>query len=591
VLKTPPPLLPSQWAEQFRYLPPSMTSEPGPWRNDRTPYLVGIMDAVAEPGVEVVVFLKAVQVGFSEGIRNVLGYFVDHEPGPTMLVMPSQQSAEESIGERVRPLLYETPALKRHMTGERSDDKLSAIRLDTMTLYTGWAGSPQALASRPIRYLLFDEVDKYPPFAGKEADPISLGMKRLTTFGHRARAIIGSTPTTRYGPVWTAWEDCTDRRRFYVPCPHCGHEQHLVWSRVKWPAAIEGESRKDHAERIESQRSATYECESCAKPWTNADKNNTVRLGKWKSEDGSTGKRRVGFHINSLYSPWISLSKLAGEWLRAQGNPSALMDFANSRLAEPFEEQMSRPSVSVIEAKAKRSGPPRVVPNWAQLLIATADVQKDHCYYVIRAWGHGYRSQLVSYGLASNPDEVRRIVFETPLPMASGEAAFAQVLGMDCGYRDTDVYALAQTDPGRIWPVMGESNYRAAPLVERAIKGYPGVIRRNINTNYWKDFLHGLIHSDDETQWMPHSEVGHDYIKQMASEHKIYDPRAGTWAWRKISEGADNHDWDCEVYQCVIAQLAGAGALPELEPERGAANGTTGDEPAAAWSTSHKGRW
>ena len=209
-------LSPSEWAERHRYMPPSMTAEPGPWRNDRTPYLSEIMDSAREQGVEEVVFIKAVQIGFSECTRNLLGYWVDHDPGPCLLVMPSQRSAEEIVEERIRPLLRETPRLQQYIAESRSDNKVSATRLKNMPIYIGWAGSAQSLASRPIRYIIFDEVDKYPPFVGREADPISLGMKRLTTYGYRARAIIGSTPTTRGGAVWTAWEQCTDLSLIHI---------------------------------------------------------------------------------------------------------------------------------------------------------------------------------------------------------------------------------------------------------------------------------------------------------------------------------------------------------------------------------------
>ena len=289
-----------------------MTASPGPWKNERTPYLTGIMDAVAEDGVEQVVFLKAVQVGFSECIRNILGYCIDHDPGPCLLVMPSEQSAKELVDERIRPLLLETPRLKRHVSDDRTDNKVHHTRLNTMSVFIGWAGSPQALASRPVRYIVFDEVDKYPPFAGKEADPISLGLKRLTTYGDHSRALIGSTPTTRVGPIWTAWERCTQQRHFMVPCPKCGERQRLTWQRVRWPERGDGESRQDQAERIESGNSARYHCEHCDKAWTNSEKNKAVRLGVWESNGGSP--RRVGFHLNSIYSPWGSISTLAGAW-------------------------------------------------------------------------------------------------------------------------------------------------------------------------------------------------------------------------------------------------------------------------------------
>lgn len=551
-IRPPKPQRPSEWAANHRYMPRTMTASPGPWKNERTPYLAGIMDAVAETGIDQVVFLKAVQVGFSEALRNVLGYWIDHDPGPTLLVMPSEQSAKELVDERIRPLLQDTPKLKEYVSDAREDNKVHHTRLSSMSVFIGWAGSPQALASRPIRYVVFDEVDKYPPFSGKEADPISLGLKRLTTYGTRAKAIIGSTPTTRVGAIWSAWERCTQRRHFMVPCPKCGERQALKWSQVKFPEREDGESQQDRAERIESSGLARYECEYCGDQWTNTKKNAAVRLGEWQDDGGA--KRRVGFHINSIYSPWVSLSTLAGEWLRAQADPAALMDFANSRLAEPFEEQASTTSPSVIEEKSDPDALPWQIPAWSLGTFGAVDVQKHVLYYTIRSWGAGGRSQLVAAGQAGTFEELDQIMFGGRIASVNGESIAADCVAIDARYRTNEVMAWAASRGGRIIPVMGSAHDNAAPIRQSQVKGYPGVVQRTLNTGFFKDFLHGLIHADDATQWTVHSTPSPDYCKQMASEHKVHDPRTRRYLWEPISKGADNHWWDCEVYQVFLAQ-------------------------------------
>src|SRR5690606_30625364 len=124
----------------------------GPWRNSRTPYLTAIADVVSEVGVEEAVFLKPTQIGGSETLRNFLGWCIDQDPGPTLIVMPDEQSAKEVMGERIRPLIEESPRLSQHMTGRSWDMKQTAVVMDTMPIFMAWAGSPQRLASRPIRY-------------------------------------------------------------------------------------------------------------------------------------------------------------------------------------------------------------------------------------------------------------------------------------------------------------------------------------------------------------------------------------------------------------------------------------------------------
>lgn len=542
------------------------------------------MDAIAEDGVEQVIFLKAVQVGFSEALRNVLGYWIDHDPGPCLLVMPSEQSAKELVDERIRPLLSETPRLKEYVSTDKLDNKVHHTRLNSMSVFIGWAGSPQALASRPIRYIVFDEVDKYPPFAGKEADPISLGLKRLTTYGSKSRAFIGSTPTTRVGPVWQSWERCTQRRHFHVPCPHCGERQVLRWHQVKFPKANDGETRLDRAERIEAEELARYECEHCNELWTNGEKNKSVRLGEWVSDGGSP--RRIGFHLNSIYSPWVSMSALAGEFLRAKGDPAALMDFSNSRLAEPFEEQASSTKPALFEEKAKHGGERLRCPAWTQAVFCTVDMQKDHSWFAVRAWGAGGVSQLVNYGRVATLEEIRRIAFGGTFAMADGTAGTCDYVGVDSRYRRDEVYAFAATDPGRIMPIVGSAQLRSMPVTSKQVKSY-GLIERSVNPNHWKDVLHGLIHADDVTQWLPHADVGDDYCKQMSSEHKIHDRKAGSFVWQQVSNGNDNHLWDCETMQVMLANEAGLFVMDAVD-EPGDPMTDTTENP---WLDRHRGRW
>ena len=110
------------------------------------------------------------------------------------------------------------------------------------------ANSPASLASRPIRVVLFDEVDRYPVSAGSEGDPISLGKKRSATFWNRKIAMV-STPTNKGASrIEMAYED-SDQRKFFVKCPHCQHPQEMKWANVKWD---EGKPE-----------TAKYSCQEC----------------------------------------------------------------------------------------------------------------------------------------------------------------------------------------------------------------------------------------------------------------------------------------------------------------------------------------
>lgn len=534
-----------------------------------------MMDVIREPGVEEVWIVSGTQVGKSTIQENLLGYWVDNDPGPCLIVKPTENAVEESIRERWRPLLETSPSLSQHLSANREDNTLGWIRLDTMPIYFGWAGSPQSLASRPCRYVLLDECDKFPPFAGREADPISLAKERTATYGHRKRVVAVSTPTTREGPIWRGWESCGDQRHYFVPCPHCHAYQRLVWSQVKWPKLAETDKVK-RADEIERCRLAWYECEHCKGRIEDSHKPRMLEHGRWLSQgqsvamDGTvTGDRpaskRVGFHLNSLYSPWRTFAEMAAEFIRAEGDIALTMNFRNSRLAEPFEVQIGGTDADAIRDKIRHGNPTGTIPAFTQHVFATADVQQDRIYYVIRAWGYGFRSAGIRHGMVLSFEELWHAVFETPLVYTpTGAHLVPELLGIDDQYRRNEVIEFQKRDPRRILRTHGLSTYDHPIALYRVEQG--GLPVLNINTLLSKDRLDQVIKDGDPTRWTPHAGVDDDYCSQMASEHKVWDQQRKRELWKQKTGGRANHYWDCEANQCAVATHRHMDVPPPPEP-------------------------
>lgn len=605
-LKPPERYTPSEWAEQRFTLPTGANAEPGRFRFARTPYLRGIVDAITEPGVEDVVFVKPTRVGGTTAGQILLGYWIDNDPGPCLTVMPTEASVEQEIKERVRPMLETCESLRQHVSPRPHDNTLAVIRLDTMSLYFGWAGSPQSLAANTCRYVRFDEVDKYPAFAGREADPISLGKERTATYLHRKRHYLTSTPTTRTGAVWRAFEACGDKRHFQVPCPVCGVYQRLVWPQVKWPK-LAIPDRIAFADEIEQSRLAWYECSNpeCKGRIEESAKPKMLERGAWVSEGQTVdpagnvhgmrpASRRVGFHLSSLYSPWRKLWEMAAEWIRAEGDVALTMNFRNSRLAEPFEVQLSKREPSKIreksEAAAKlgKAGEERVVPQWAVLLIATCDVQKDHCYWQVDAWGYEMKSKRVAVGVAATLDEVYRIIFSPDVAYVSeqGGAVQVQELIVDSGYRKDEVTEFARRDPQRIRMAKGLSTY-FGPIAEEKPEKASGVLVWNINTMQSKDTLDRLIGDPDPMKWQVFAGVSDEFCAHLSSEHKILDPHTKQEVWKVKSSGAKNHWWDCSAMSAAVAVARGA-IMPKPDD---APNPMQSGPDRYNPLTAHRGRW
>src|SRR5262249_24104990 len=136
------------------------------------------------------------------------------------------------------------------------------------------ANSPASLASRPIRIVMCDEVDRFPASAGTEGDPVELAKQRSATFWRR-KLILTSTPRLKGASrIFTASHESAGRR-FVVPCPLCDHAAVLEWSHVRWP--------KDRPD------AAVYVCAHCAQEWSEGQRLAAIARGTWQAERPCTG--------------------------------------------------------------------------------------------------------------------------------------------------------------------------------------------------------------------------------------------------------------------------------------------------------------
>ena len=187
-LKPPPKLTISEWADEYRKLSPESSAEPGSWNTSRAEYQRGIMDALSDPYIETVVVMSSAQVGKTEILNNAVGYFISQDPSPMLVVQPTLDMAQTWSKDRLAPMLRDTPILSGLVKDPRSRDS------GNTTLHKVFPGghvtacganSPSSLASRPVRNVFCDEVDRYPVSAGTEGDPVSLAKKRSATFWNR----------------------------------------------------------------------------------------------------------------------------------------------------------------------------------------------------------------------------------------------------------------------------------------------------------------------------------------------------------------------------------------------------------------------
>ncbi|MBO5492806.1 MAG: phage terminase large subunit family protein, partial [Pyramidobacter sp.] len=248
----------SEWADRTRVLDGASSSMPGPWRTARTPYLREIMDSFRDRRLKKIVLCFGTQLGKSETILNLIGYVVDQDPGPALLVYPTDQLARSISKNRIAPMLISSPALLEKWNIDQSENL--ELQFQGMYLALVGANSPSKLASRPIRYLFYDEIDKFPERSGADANPIDLAAERTKNFAN-SKQVMASSPTLNSGPIWQNFLAAQVRKKYFVPCPQCGAPLTLEHRGIKWPEEFNSLPPEEREKRVLTE--AWYQCPYC----------------------------------------------------------------------------------------------------------------------------------------------------------------------------------------------------------------------------------------------------------------------------------------------------------------------------------------
>ncbi len=566
----------SEWAEKYRMIKTS--SLPGPWRNDVTPYLVGVMDAAVFPGVQEIVLCKAPQVGGSEAIHNVMGRMIDLDPGPAMYVFPDQLTAEENATDRIIPMITSSVQLRKYTTGYKDDLSKIGVNLSHMKISLAWP-TPSRLGNKPIRFLILDELDKFTDKTTKrEAGPIALAEKRTTTFPYNRLIIKISTPTVEDGAIWVALGAAQVIFDYWVRCPDCGGYQLMDFDRIKWP-----EEQRDPLV-VEAGFLAGYVCEHCGSVWDDGQRDRAVKFGQWRARDtgqelfGYLKERRpakIGFHVPSWISPFVSLSSVAADFLRGLKDKDALKNFMNAHKAVPwvnYEENRSVDRILALRDDRKRGQ----VPGGGQVavLIGTADTQDNGFWYEIRAWGYGMDmdSWQIREGFVETLEGLEKVFWQDVYRDAQGNGYLVQAVGIDSmGHRTAEIYDWCRKNLGKAIPLRGEQRMNT-PYRFARIDFYPGtqkpfpagVKRLHVNASHYKNYLASKLEvaPADPGAWHLHGETTGEWANQLTAE---YLDERGLWQCPKHRA---NHGWDCSYNQLAMAEMMGTKYMepPKADP-------------------------
>ncbi len=533
------------------------------------------MLAITDPNVRQVTIMGPTQLLKTSVLENTFGYYAHQSPSPILLAQPTVEIAEAFGRERIDPMVRDTPVLRELVSDKKSRDGSNTL---TFKAFPGGfaalvgVNAPSKLASRPIRVALGDEIDKWPKSSGKEGDPVTLIKERLATF-FDSKAVFVCSPTIEGDSRIQDEYEQGDKRIYLVPCPHCEHAEEMSWQNVKWP---EGEPEK-----------ALYHCGKCEKPWTETQRQQSIRKGYWLAT--AEFKGHASFKCSKLVSPWQPVSVMALKFLEAKGKPEKMKAFVNTQLAETWVEKGEAPDYQRLYER-RELYKINELPDGVAFITGAADVQKDRIEVEIKAWLRDKQNFSIDYrvlvGDTSNEKdavwaELDKVLNETWITNDKRELQ-VRMFGIDSGYNTTQVYSWAKRHSiNRVRVLKGSDSLQMhfAPPKDADVNGKDGSrLRRavkvwSVGVSYTKTEMYGWLKLDKPEDGKPYPagychfpEYGLEHFKRLCSEQlmktKLKNGKT-VYRWTQIYER--NEQLDIAVYNRAIAAMVGIDRMSQEE--------------------------
>lgn len=582
-MRPPDDLTVTQWAERNRRLSSEASAEPGPWRTSRTPYLRAPMDAFTDPKVRRIVMVAASQVGKSELELNIIGYIIDEDPGSILFIHPTTIDAKEFSKLRVAPEIRDCPTLRRKVAAPKSRDSGNTVLQKT---YPGgiltMCGSTEAhaLASKPIRYVIGDERDRWATSAGNEGDPWGLAMARQTTF-YNAKAVEVSTPTIKNASaIADSYAEGT-MERWKSKCPHCGEYHEIQWKDI----SFKYETKEVNGKKTYKVNQIQYVCPGCA---VMSDEVTMKRQpARWEADNPDAYAQGVrSFWLNAFVSQWASWESIILKFLNASGSSRRLQVVYNTCFGELWEDRGELEDEDSLMARREvepyglqEGGTPIDLPDGVLVLTAGIDTQDNRMEYEVVGHGHFGETWGIEKGVVmGRPDvdatwaKLDELVFDRvfyfkdgiglPLSMSFVDEGghFTQEVRQRCRERIGKKVFCIKGLPGPDKP------YTAPP------KQMKIVVNQTVVATCWQyqvgvdsgkaRIMNNLSVKSPGAKYChfpKRDDYGPGYFAGLLSERLEYDAsKKQPWVWKKIPGHERNEALDCRNYA-----LAAFKALPK----------------------------
>lgn len=570
-MKPPEDLTVSQWADKNRRLTSESSAEVGKWRTSRTPYMFDILDSFTDPLIEHIVVVAASQVGKSETINNMVGYCIDQDPGPILLIQPTIDDVKRYSEMRIAPMIRETRCLKRKVADPKSRDAANTKRQKSfpggVLVMTG-SNVAHDLSSMPIRYVFGDERDRWATSAGSEGDPWELAVARTRTF-YNKKMVEVSTPTVKGASAIENSYNLGTMERWKTQCPHCGEYVELTFDNIRfeYDAAENGDKKIFHISEI------FYACPECG----GISDEHTMKSqpAKWVATvpEAREHHKTRSFWLTAWVSPWATWESIILQFLQAGTDSAKLQVVYNTQFGELWEERGDMASED--DVMARREVYEAEVPDGVLLLTCGVDTQDDRLEYEVvghRRFGETWGIKKgVILGRPDTEEVWERLdeVLSHKYKFKSGVSLQISLTFIDEGGHFTQEvrqHCLAR-QYDHVFAIKGANRpdipYTAPPkkqkiVVNGKVIGQVWVYEIGVNAGKQKivDNLRVQSPGANYCHFPLRDDYGKQFFKQLMSEHLAYVPKLKhPWQWQKIPGHERNEAFDIRNYNLAACEI------------------------------------
>ena len=535
------------------------------------------MDAFTQENIHRVVIKSSSQVGKTEILNNVVGRFAHIDPCSIMMIQPTLELAQDFSKSRLSSMIQDTKELTPLFYGKggraKSRDTNQTILSKFFTggrlVLTG-ANSPANLASRPIRILLCDEVDRFPQSAGGaakgEGDPVSLAARRTTTYWNYKIGMF-STPTTEGISRIDAEYLLGTQEEWQHKCPNCGEYHALDYRQMQ----VDYSQQRDEAgNKAIIIRSVKWRCPDCAFEFDETAIKNAPQKYVAKNPDALKNGIR-SFWLNGFSSPWLTWKKIMGEWLEARGNAEREQVVYNTLFGLSYQLRGHFDDENIF--LNRREDYDAEIPHGVLLLTAAVDVQANRLEYEIVGWAEGFERWGILRGIVrGEPNQwatwqALDDVLDREYHFADGTRQKVARTFIDSGYATKTVYEYchAMMNRGR-FPIKGKAGFGLPLLYQYGNPKQTNVLLTILGVDNGKQEVMsnlgiteagaGYMHFPRDDDFLGKRGYDSVYFKQLISEHKVVRKSNGILyeAWEPITEKTRNESFDLAVYNLACVQ-------------------------------------